>query len=63
VRVLLGDTDAYIAARRISARVDALRARGVRIELTVFPGLGHDLSPALIADWRAYLRGALAARR
>jgi phospholipase/carboxylesterase len=63
VSVLQGETDAIIDARRTSARVDALRARGVPIELTVFSGLGHDLSPALIADWRTYLRAALAARR
>lgn len=63
VSVLQGETDAIIDARRTSARVDALRARGVRIELTVYAGLGHDLSPALIADWRTYLRDALAARK
>lgn len=63
VRVLQGETDAIIDARRTAARVEALRARGVPIELTVYPGLGHDLSPALIADWRAYLRDALTARR
>ena len=62
VRVLQGESDAIIDARQTAARVEALRARGVPIELTVYPGLGHDLSPALIADWRAYLRDALAAR-
>ena len=59
VRVLQGETDAVIDARATAARVAELQARGVPVELTTYPGLGHDVSPALIADWRAYLRAAL----
>lgn len=60
VRVLQGETDKIIDAKATSARVAELAARGVPIEVTIYPGLGHDLSPALLADWRASLRAALA---
>ncbi|HWU89296.1 MAG TPA: dienelactone hydrolase family protein [Kofleriaceae bacterium] len=59
VRVLQGETDAIIDARATTARVAELQARGVPVELTIYPGLGHDLSAALIADWRTYLHAAL----
>jgi len=59
VLVLQGETDAIIDAKATAARVADLQARGVPIELTIYPGLGHDMSPALLADWRAALRGAL----
>jgi phospholipase/carboxylesterase len=55
VHVLHGELDKIIDARAVAARVDALKARGVPIDITIYPGLGHDLSPALIADWRAKL--------
>lgn len=60
VRVLQGETDKIIDAKATSERVAALAARGVPIEVTIYPGLGHDLSPALISDWRASLRARLA---
>lgn len=59
VLVLQGETDAIIDARSTAARVEELKRRAVPIELETYPGLGHDLSPALVADWRAYLRRAL----
>jgi phospholipase/carboxylesterase len=60
VRVLQGETDAIIDARATAARVADLAGRGVAIDATTYPGLGHDLSRALLADWRAYLRQSLA---
>jgi phospholipase/carboxylesterase len=59
VHVLHGDADPIIDARTIAARVAALAQRGVPITLTMYPGLGHDISPALIADWRARLHAVL----
>lgn len=59
VHVLHGEADKIIDARAVAARVAILRARGVPIDLTTYPGLGHDLSDALIADWRAKLHAAL----
>jgi phospholipase/carboxylesterase len=61
VVVLQGEVDAIIDARATAARVDHLKTAGVPIELTVYPGLGHDMSPALLLDWRAALRHALGA--
>jgi phospholipase/carboxylesterase len=62
VRVLQGETDAIIDARATAARVAALAGQGVAIDVTTYPGLGHDMSPALIADWTSYLQAALAPR-
>ena len=62
VHVLQGEADKIIDARAVAARVEALKARGVAIDATIYPDLGHDLSPALIADWRAALHAALEAR-
>jgi phospholipase/carboxylesterase len=62
VRVLQGETDAIIDARATAARVAALAGQGVAIDVTTYPGLGHDMSAALIADWRSYLQAALAPR-
>ncbi|MFP2909860.1 alpha/beta hydrolase [Pyxidicoccus sp. 3LFB2] len=59
VRVLHGETDAIIDARQTSTRVEALKAQGVPVELTLYPGLGHDVSPQLIEDWRSFLREQL----
>jgi len=59
VRVLQGEADAIIDVKQTSARVDALKAQGVPIDMIVYPGLGHDVSPALIEDWRVFLRQAL----
>ncbi|MCP3138080.1 alpha/beta hydrolase [Pyxidicoccus xibeiensis] len=59
VRVLHGEADAIIDARQTSARVEALKAQGLPIDMMSYPGLGHDVSPALIEDWRAFLRQAL----
>ena len=59
VRVLQGEADAIIDVKQTSARVDALKAQGVPIDMIVYPGLGHDVSTALIEDWRAFLRQAL----
>lgn len=59
VLVLQGEVDAIINAQQTSARVEALKARGVPVDLRVYPGLGHDLSPQLIEDWRAFLREGL----
>lgn len=59
VRVLQGEADAIIDVQQTSARVEALKAQGIPIDLRTYPGLGHDVSPALIEDWRAFLRQAL----
>jgi phospholipase/carboxylesterase len=59
VHVLQGEVDAIIDARRTTERIDERRARGVPIDLVVYPGLGHDMSPALLADWRALLHAGL----
>jgi len=37
-----------------------LAARHPDLVDVVYPGLGHDMSPALIADWRALLHATLA---
>jgi phospholipase/carboxylesterase len=55
VHVLQGGADKIVDAKVTEARVAALARHGVPIELTVYPDLGHDLSPALIADWRRIL--------
>jgi phospholipase/carboxylesterase len=60
VRILHGEADKIINVSRVSARVATLARQGVPIKLTVYPALGHDMSPELIADWRAALRAALA---
>jgi phospholipase/carboxylesterase len=60
VRVFQGEVDAIIDAKKTSARVEALKARGVPVDVRVYPGLGHDISPQLIEDWRAFLREELA---
>lgn len=62
VHVLQGETDKIIDAKATAARVAELAQRGLPIAVTIYPGLGHDLSPALIADWRASLAAALAQR-
>ncbi|MCY1022484.1 alpha/beta hydrolase [Pyxidicoccus sp. MSG2] len=59
VRVLQGEADAIIDARKTVERVEALKAGGVPIDLRTYPGLGHDVSPELIEDWRAFLRQGL----
>jgi phospholipase/carboxylesterase len=59
VRVLHGEADAIIDVQQTSARVEALKAQGVPIDMVTYPGLGHDVSPALIEDWRTFLREAL----
>jgi phospholipase/carboxylesterase len=59
VLVLQGEVDAIIDAKRTSERVEALKARGVPVDVRVYPGLGHDISPPLIEDWRAFLREGL----
>jgi phospholipase/carboxylesterase len=59
VRVLQGEADAIIDARQTAARVEALKARGVPIDMLTYPGLGHDVSPHLIEDWRTFLRQEL----
>lgn len=60
VLVLQGESDAIIDAKVTAARVDALKAGGVPIDVTIYPGLGHDISRALLADWRAAIERALA---
>lgn len=59
VLVLHGEVDAIIDARQTSARVEALKARSVPVDLRIYPGLGHDISPQLIEDWRTFLREGL----
>ena len=60
VHVLQGGSDAIIDAAATSRRVEALKAAGVPIDVRVFPGLGHDLSPELVTHWRTYLQQQLA---
>lgn len=59
IHVLQGEVDNIIDARATAARVAELQARGIAIDVTIYPQLGHDISPALIADWRAKLDAAL----
>ncbi|HET9450005.1 MAG TPA: dienelactone hydrolase family protein [Aggregicoccus sp.] len=59
VRVLQGEVDPIIPAPQTTARVEALKASGVPIDVKVYPGLGHDFSPQLIEDWRAFLQQQL----
>lgn len=59
VRVLQGEADAIIDARKTAARVEALKTQGVPIDMRTYPGLGHDVSPELIHDWRELLRQGL----
>ncbi|WP_164011989.1 alpha/beta hydrolase [Pyxidicoccus trucidator] len=59
VLVLHGEADAIIDFQKTVARVEALKARGVPIELRGYPDLGHDMSPQLIEDWRTFLRQQL----
>lgn len=59
VRVLQGEADAIIDARQTAARVEALKSGGVPIDMVTYPGLGHDVSPELIEEWRAFLRQGL----
>ncbi|NVB84931.1 MAG: phospholipase [Kofleriaceae bacterium] len=62
VHVLQGEVDKIIDAKATATRVSALAKRGLPVSVTIYPGLGHDLSPALMADWLASLRAALAPR-
>ncbi|RKG76452.1 phospholipase [Corallococcus exercitus] len=59
VWVLQGEQDAIIPVKHTRERVAALKGRGVPIDLRTYPDLGHDLSPALLEDWRTLLRQAL----
>lgn len=59
VWVLQGEVDPIITAPQTAARVDALKAAGVPIDVKVYPGLGHDFSPQLIEDWRTFLQQQL----
>ncbi|WP_426753775.1 alpha/beta hydrolase [Myxococcus sp. Y35] len=59
VWVLQGEADPIITAPQTAARVDALKAAGVPIDVKVYPGLGHDFSPQLIEDWRTFLQQQL----
>jgi phospholipase/carboxylesterase len=61
VRVLQGEADAIIDVQRTRERVEALKALGVPIDLQVYPALGHDFSPQLVEDWRAFLQEQLGA--
>jgi phospholipase/carboxylesterase len=63
VRVLQGGADPIIPAQHTVERVEALKGAGVPIDVQVYPGLGHDFSPQLIADWRAFLQQQLAVSR
>jgi phospholipase/carboxylesterase len=60
VHVLHGEVDAIIDAAGTSRRVAELAAHGHAVDIKLYPGLGHDMSAALIADWRALLRAGLA---
>ncbi|NOK22905.1 alpha/beta hydrolase [Corallococcus carmarthensis] len=59
VRVLQGEQDAIIPVQRTRERVAELKGQGVPIDVRTFPDLGHDVSPALLEDWRAFVRQAL----
>jgi phospholipase/carboxylesterase len=63
VWVLQGGADPIVPAQHTVERVAALKAAGVPIDVRVYPGLGHDFSPQLVADWRAFLQQQLAAPR
>jgi phospholipase/carboxylesterase len=56
IHVLQGGADAIIDVRATSMRVADLRGRGVTIELTTYKELGHEMSAAMLADWRDTLR-------
>jgi phospholipase/carboxylesterase len=62
VHVLQGEADPIIDAKATENRVAGLARRGLPIALTIYPGLGHDPSPALMRDWRRSLRAALEQR-
>ena len=59
VLVLQGEQDAIIPVQHTRERVAALKARGVPIDVRTYADVGHDVSPALLEDWRAFLRQAL----
>ncbi|RKH73983.1 alpha/beta hydrolase [Corallococcus aberystwythensis] len=59
VLVLQGEQDAIIPVRYTRERVAALKGRGVPIDVRTYPDLGHDVSPALLEDWRTFLRQSL----
>ncbi|NRD61965.1 dienelactone hydrolase family protein [Corallococcus exiguus] len=59
VRVLQGEQDAIIPVQHTRERVAELKGRGVPIDVRTYPDLGHDVSPALLEDWRAFLRQSL----
>ncbi|RKH52460.1 phospholipase [Corallococcus sp. AB050B] len=59
VLVLQGEQDAIIPVQQTRERVAALKALGVPIDVRTYPDVGHDVSPALIEDWRVFLRQAL----
>lgn len=61
ILVLQGEVDPIIDADATSARVESLRRQDVPISVRVLPGLGHDLSPELVAQWRAFLEAELRA--
>ncbi|QAT82169.1 phospholipase/carboxylesterase family protein [Corallococcus coralloides] len=62
VRVLQGEQDAIIPVRHTRERVAELKGRGVPIDVRTYPDLGHDVSPELLEDWRAFLRQSLQGR-
>jgi phospholipase/carboxylesterase len=53
-----GEADAIVDVATTRARVATLKA-GLSITLTTYPGLGHDISPAMKADYTALIDGAL----
>lgn len=55
-----GEADAIVDVATTRARVEALKV-GLPITLTTYPGLGHDISPAMKADYTALIDGALQA--
>ncbi|MCY1043297.1 prolyl oligopeptidase family serine peptidase [Corallococcus sp. bb12-1] len=59
VLVLQGEDDSIIPLQQTLARVAHLKAVGVPIDVRTYPGVGHDVSPLLLEDWRGFLRQAL----
>lgn len=59
ILMMQGEDDAIVDVSRTRVRAATLQA-GLPLALATYPGLGHDISPAMKADYTAFIDQALA---
>lgn len=58
IHAMQGEADTIVDVEVTRARIDAL-APSLPVSLTTYPGLGHDISPAMKADYTRLIEEAL----